>query len=173
MKKTLTFFSVAFIISSTPCSAFEIVDDTKIIEVGAASVIDVDSDLYAITAIPNKAAMLEGGKTLPQKFEPTSVTVGCPMSKKEAIKVMETYYRKNSFDFSSIQIRNINIGELQYVYWCDNPLLMLCTNWQIRAGMWIDYEVNGANQVGGKTGFHHTIKLIRKNPKNGFCSEEK
>lgn len=150
--------------------AFEIVDDAApVIAIGAASVISIADETYAITEIPLAAQDIESSLALPADFEGTKVTTGCPITRDEAIKVMETYFHKLAIDFSRVQVRNINLSDRQFITWCTSKIFFSCTEQQIRAGTWFDFEVNGPNISGGMTGFTKKIWLIRRSPPPGGC----
>lgn len=165
----LKFLTCLFFLASANCNALEIVDDADAVEVGAATVFVYKNDYFAVTEIPLSAPMLEVSKTKPEVANETNVKPGCPVSKEEVISILDLWYKKFAFDYQRIQLRSIKIGSPSFVIWCDSPLLFMCSNWQIRAGTWVEYEVNGPNRSAGMIGFQPKIKLIRKNPRSGIC----
>lgn len=152
-------------------NGFEIIEESNVTEVGAAYVIDIGGETYALTEIPVSAPMIKTSLSEPEEAKGSGVTPGCKTTDAEAIAVLEAWYRKYSYDFDSIKLRNLSVGERHYIAWCSNPLFMLCSTWQIRAGTWVEYEVSGKNLHGGRTAFSREIKAIRKNPKNGHCQD--
>lgn len=169
--KICTAIAALLAISSTS-HAFEIDKESKSTEIGAASVIETDDQTYAVVEIPLVAPMVKSSTTKPPEADGTRVSPGCKMTEDEAMKVLELWFRRYSIDFESIKLRNTHVGDRQYVIWCHNPLFFICSDWQIRAGTWVEYEVNGKNRMGGMTGYQREIKAIRKSPKNGICAGE-
>lgn len=88
--------------------------------------------------------------------------MGDDFSNEDAMKIVIEYFRSIAFDFDSIKLRNIQYGERQFFVWCSNPWLFGCLEYQIRAGKVVQFEVNGKNSDGGRTGFQNKTLLIRK-----------
>jgi hypothetical protein len=170
MKKQLLPALFALLIAGH-ANGFEIIQESNVTEVGAAFVIDIGGETYALTEIPISAPMIKTSLSEPDEAKGSGVTIGCKTTETEAIAVLEAWYRKYSYDFDSIKIRNLSVGKQQYIVWCSNPLFMLCSTWEIRAGTWVEYEVSGKNLHGGRTAFSREIRAIRKNQKNGNCQE--
>lgn len=166
-------FAVGALIAwSVSAFGFEVDKDSTSTEIGAATVIEMNDETYALIDIPLRASMIKTSLEKPPEAEGTKVNPGCQITKDEALTVIEAYFRRYGIDFLSIKIRNTQLGDRQYIVWCDNPLFMLCSNWQIRAGTWFEYEINGKNRYGGMTGYQREIKAIRKNPKAGICKDQ-
>lgn len=153
---------LALLLTSNPANAFEVVKSSDATTVGSAVVVVAGDDTFAITEIPGNASDIKGHKTIPDQFAKSNISSGLPASEEEILFALEEYFRKTAINFESIKLRNINVGQPQYVTWCDRYDFFMCSNTQIRAGTWVDFEVNGGNRSGGLTGFQRRFILVRK-----------
>ncbi len=157
--------SALFFAFINAANSFEVEEDDfgKSTQVGMTQVIELKGQFYAFSPVPTIASQFKSSPdTSPYPEFAGKLFLGDPMTKEEALKVIEAYYRHNAIDFKSIVIRKFALGERQYVFWCSNPSALGCLNREGRAGNWVEFEVNGANRSGGMTGFTRTIFLIKK-----------
>lgn len=127
----------------------------------------IGADHFTVVTVPAQAAQLELFERLPPEYvSPDTGTLdpGEPVSAEQVSLVLEAYYKDTAIDFDSIRIRNLKLGRLGYLVWCSNVTFLGCLNRELRAGTWVDFEVNGKNRQGGMTGFQSRTFVIRRRP---------
>lgn len=153
------------LLTSGWASAFEIEQPVAPVYMhNGATIFRIQDATYTVTPIPNIADLFETFETPPAAYaEGTNgLTLGARITQEEAAKVLEAYYRENAFDFTSIKIRKLQLGALQYAAWCSKHVIFFCQERQFRTGNWVEFEVNGSNRHSGMVGFQRQIFMIRK-----------
>lgn len=155
--------ALAILLHSADALAFRVEEsESRFYVTNGVAVLEMGDIYYTIAEIPTSAQQFEFLPTADTHPEFTNFTLGAPISKEEALAVIEQYYSHTAIDFSSIVVRDFRIAELGFAFWCSQTSLFGCLKREGRAGTWVEYEVNGGNKLGGKTGFSPSIRLIRK-----------
>jgi hypothetical protein len=153
--------------------AVEIVDEKKdvarVVQVGPVSVIYLPNGTqYTPITVPPMVKSFKAFIQVPPEFQKekykkglASLSLGNQMTREEVVAVLDAYLREVALDFDSVKLRKLQVGDRQYIAWCDN-YLFTCLNWQFRAGTPVNFEMNAKNRNGGMTGFDQNIVLIRK-----------
>jgi len=161
-----TTVAAAFILlTSIGAAAFQVEESTSQFSISnGVAILAVPGTTYTIAEIPTSANRMESATTPDDYPGFGHLTTGADIAKDEALGIVEQYYKHIAIDFNSIVIKDFRVGAPQFVFWCSNPSLFGCLNREGRAGVWVEFFVNGANRSGGMTGFLRTILLIRKLP---------
>ncbi len=149
--------------------AFEIEKKSpaKVEVVGVVVVVTLPTGTYSISQIPDFAAELKFSDELDPKLRAKNpaISAGEQISEEEVASVLEAWYRDSAFDIDRLKLRELKVGKPQYATWCSSPGLFRCAVQEIRAGVVVVYEVNGANREGGMTGYQAKAVMIRRSPK--------
>ena len=123
---------------------------------------------YTLTEIPTEATQPKTFTVIPADFDKpkyrdviAKMSLGDELTHDDAVAVLDAYLREVAFDYDSVKLRKLQVGARQYVAWCSN-YAFTCLDWQIRAGTWIEYEMNGKNRSGGMSGFERKVVVVRK-----------
>lgn len=160
-----TTVAALILLTSISAMAFQVEESTSQFSISnGVAVLQVPGITYTIAEIPTSANRMESATTPDDYPGFGHLTTGADITRDEALGIVEQYYKHTAIDFNSIAIRDFRVGAPQFVFWCSNPSLFGCLNREGRAGVWVEFFVNGANRSGGMTGFARTIILIRKLP---------
>lgn len=166
MKKII---GILLLLVSMTAYAFEVEKDVNPNKeyydvINGVPMVCIDGACYSVTTVPSAAEMVtnESNSKLINEF--SSHDLGVEISKDEAARVLDVYYKAVSFDYSSVKIKNLNVSGLAYWYWCDNPLFGLCTSnsKHLFMGNNVVFQINAKNRSGGFTGYQDTLLLIRR-----------
>jgi hypothetical protein len=162
----MKYLALSLALAASNSTAFEVEkspDDQSFLYVNQVPVVMIGTIAFSVFRIPEERAQFEVSTSTETHLElKAKLKLGEPVTKDEAIKVLEIYYRNTAFDFDSLKIRDIKIDTPRYAVWCSNPTIFGCLEWNGAAGTWVEYEVNGKNRSGGMTGYSKVIQLIRK-----------
>lgn len=139
----------------------------SVVQRGAIVVVAYGSDYFSVVALPTQAAQLEFHAVLPAAYTQgltTPLNPGSAVSPDQVPIVLEAYFNDSAIDAASIRVRNLQIKERGYAAWCSSPTIFGCLNRELRAGTWVEFEVNGRNRQGGMTGYQPRIFMIRRIP---------
>lgn len=138
----------------------------KVIQRGKVTVVALAGNEYSLTEVPAQALQLEFFEQVPDKYRDaaTGLNTGEPVTKEQALAVLDADYRDSAFDYDSVRLRGLTVQRPGFVAWCSNISLFGCLNRELRAGTWVEFEANGRNRQGGMTGFQRRIVMIRRVP---------
>jgi len=137
--------------------------DIKISNVRGIRVAEVGDLAYAISDIPNRAEELQFSTTVPQKFASNmkNMTFGEKIDVAEATTILEAYYAKIADDPDSMRLQNIEVLEQTYATWCSEPGMFGCSNYQMRAGTLIKFDLSDRGDF-DRNGSKAVTLLVRK-----------
>jgi hypothetical protein len=159
--------AVAWVLSAAPVAALQFEErpaDTTVQQVGVVSVVTLEGIDYGVNRMPEVANQMKFVDELPDavRRKAPQITSGLAMDEAEVTKVLEAWLRESAFDFDSLKIRGLTVGRPMYATWCAAPAVFGCMNLQVRAGVLVQYEINGKNRSGGPTGWRPEVLLIRR-----------
>ncbi|MFZ5544020.1 MAG: hypothetical protein ACOZJZ_10715 [Pseudomonadota bacterium] len=138
----------------------------KVIQRGKVTVVALGGDEYSLTDVPVQAVQFEFFEQVPEKYRDAAagLNTGEPVTKEQALAVLDADYRDSAFDYDSVRLRGLAVQRRGFVAWCSNISLFGCLNRELRAGTWVEFEANGRNRQGGMTGYQRRIVMIRRVP---------
>lgn len=128
--------------------------------------------------VTDYSQMPEGGfetyDQVPAKFAGAfaRISTGDEIPRAEVINIIDAYFHETAFNYESMKVRKIDISWPKYIAGCSVPtILSLCAARTYLAGSFVTFESNGANRLGGMTGFRPNAWLVRRASAGGSLTD--